>query len=223
VESGAEQDKGMDQAQEQAAHVRVTEDGPGYGTNSAGAGKQRNGQSREDDLISQSPTTSSQPSKDINVPMRALARGEEPSSAHAQPPMRPIANVKVEDGDERVGLPPPPPTTKERDIVSKDYAMRSRHPSAQPQFPPSAPEGGQRSTGPPSGPTTTGDGRQLNVTDALSYLDAVKLQFHDNPEVYNNFLDIMKEFKSGAYVFFLVFIDNALLNCGSQHRYARSH
>ncbi|KAH9005601.1 paired amphipathic helix [Lactarius hatsudake] len=38
--------------------------------------------------------------------------------------------------------------------------------------------------------------RQLNVTDALSYLDAVKIQFHDRPDVYNVFLDIMKDFKS---------------------------
>ncbi|CAA20757.2 Clr6 I prime and Rpd3L histone deacetylase complex subunit Pst1 [Schizosaccharomyces pombe] len=40
--------------------------------------------------------------------------------------------------------------------------------------------------------------RQLNVTDALSYLDLVKLQFHQEPEIYNEFLDIMKEFKSQA-------------------------
>ena len=38
--------------------------------------------------------------------------------------------------------------------------------------------------------------RPLNVTDALSYLDAVKIQFHDQPDVYNRFLDIMKEFKN---------------------------
>ncbi|KAI0062716.1 hypothetical protein BV25DRAFT_1803353 [Artomyces pyxidatus] len=38
--------------------------------------------------------------------------------------------------------------------------------------------------------------RQLNVTDALSYLDAVKVQFHSRPDVYNVFLDIMKDFKS---------------------------
>lgn len=38
--------------------------------------------------------------------------------------------------------------------------------------------------------------RPLNVTDALSYLDAVKNQFNDNPDVYNQFLDIMKDFKS---------------------------
>ncbi|KAK7032931.1 histone deacetylase complex, SIN3 component [Favolaschia claudopus] len=43
---------------------------------------------------------------------------------------------------------------------------------------------------------TTPLDRPLNVTDALSYLDAVKHKFHDQPNVYNHFLDIMKEFKS---------------------------
>ncbi|KAJ3896408.1 hypothetical protein GG344DRAFT_36762 [Lentinula edodes] len=38
--------------------------------------------------------------------------------------------------------------------------------------------------------------RPLNVTDALSYLDAVKNKFSTRPDVYNHFLDIMKEFKS---------------------------
>ncbi|KLT42069.1 hypothetical protein CC85DRAFT_285843 [Cutaneotrichosporon oleaginosum] len=37
--------------------------------------------------------------------------------------------------------------------------------------------------------------RPLNVRDALSYLDQVKIQFADQPEVYNRFLDVMKEFK----------------------------
>ena len=38
--------------------------------------------------------------------------------------------------------------------------------------------------------------RPLNVTDALTYLDSVKMKFQANPEVYNRFLDIMKDFKS---------------------------
>lgn len=42
----------------------------------------------------------------------------------------------------------------------------------------------------------TTSNRPLNVTDALTYLDAVKNQFGDQPEVYNKFLDIMKDFKS---------------------------
>ena len=46
--------------------------------------------------------------------------------------------------------------------------------------------------------STASDGRRLNVTDALSYLEAVKQQFVDRPDVYNQFLDIMKDFKSEA-------------------------
>jgi len=42
--------------------------------------------------------------------------------------------------------------------------------------------------------------RPLNVKDALSYLDQVKVQFSEQPDVYNRFLDIMKDFKSQAYV-----------------------
>ncbi|KAK9462804.1 uncharacterized protein V1516DRAFT_671173 [Lipomyces oligophaga] len=38
--------------------------------------------------------------------------------------------------------------------------------------------------------------RPLNVKDALSYLDQVKVQFSSQPDVYNRFLDIMKDFKS---------------------------
>lgn len=37
--------------------------------------------------------------------------------------------------------------------------------------------------------------RPLDIKDALSYLDQVKEQFKDSPEIYNQFLDIMKEFK----------------------------
>lgn len=38
--------------------------------------------------------------------------------------------------------------------------------------------------------------QKLKVEDALSYLDLVKLKFGKEPQVYNDFLDIMKEFKS---------------------------
>lgn len=34
--------------------------------------------------------------------------------------------------------------------------------------------------------------------DALSYLDQVKVRFVDQADVYNRFLDIMKDFKSQA-------------------------
>jgi len=38
--------------------------------------------------------------------------------------------------------------------------------------------------------------QKLKVEDALSYLDQVKDKFKNQPQVYNDFLDIMKEFKS---------------------------
>ncbi|PIO59633.1 hypothetical protein TELCIR_18900, partial [Teladorsagia circumcincta] len=39
---------------------------------------------------------------------------------------------------------------------------------------------------------------RVKVEDALSYLDQVKTQFADQPNVYTQFLDIMKDFKSQA-------------------------
>jgi len=36
----------------------------------------------------------------------------------------------------------------------------------------------------------------VTLQDALSYLDQVKVQFSTDPNVYNQFLDIMKDFKS---------------------------
>ena len=38
----------------------------------------------------------------------------------------------------------------------------------------------------------------FDIQDALSYLDQVKVRFVDQPDVYNRFLDIMKDFKSQA-------------------------
>lgn len=42
------------------------------------------------------------------------------------------------------------------------------------------------------------DANRDTLQDALTYLDQVKVQFHDQPDVYNRFLDIMKDFKSQA-------------------------
>ncbi|KAI7870014.1 hypothetical protein BDF14DRAFT_1950982 [Spinellus fusiger] len=52
-------------------------------------------------------------------------------------------------------------------------------------------------TSPPSQDSGThANYRPLNVRDALTYLDLVKVRFSDQPDVYNRFLDIMKDFKS---------------------------
>lgn len=42
--------------------------------------------------------------------------------------------------------------------------------------------------------------RVLNVNDAMTYLDAIKKQFAGNQDVYNEFLNIMKDFKIQRYV-----------------------
>ncbi|KAI0078868.1 hypothetical protein K474DRAFT_1770646, partial [Panus rudis PR-1116 ss-1] len=82
------------------------------------------------------------------------------------------------------------------------------HPSSRPRTP-AATSRTPRPNGPQSGllasegdPQAANSGRPrspdrpLNVTDALTYLDTVKNQFHEQPDVYNHFLDIMKDFKS---------------------------
>ncbi|KAF2187849.1 hypothetical protein K469DRAFT_749045 [Zopfia rhizophila CBS 207.26] len=48
------------------------------------------------------------------------------------------------------------------------------------------------------GPMAMGQGQQPILNDALSYLDQVKVQFAEHPDVYNRFLDIMKDFKSAT-------------------------
>ena len=47
-------------------------------------------------------------------------------------------------------------------------------------------------------PAQMAHGQQPILNDALSYLDQVKVRFNDQPDVYNRFLDIMKDFKSQA-------------------------
>lgn len=44
--------------------------------------------------------------------------------------------------------------------------------------------------------------RQIKFENALEFLDQVKLQFSKQPRVYNQFLDIMKDFKAQLYVLF---------------------
>jgi hypothetical protein len=53
-----------------------------------------------------------------------------------------------------------------------------------------------QNSGPGSAKTVTAH-PQLN--DALAYLDRVQAEFHDQPEIYNKFLQIMRDFKINAY------------------------
>ncbi|XP_050076400.1 uncharacterized protein LOC126563743 [Anopheles maculipalpis] len=56
--------------------------------------------------------------------------------------------------------------------------------------------GGAAQGPPPPPPQGQAQLQRLKVEDALSYLDQVKYRFGNQPQVYNDFLDIMKEFKS---------------------------
>ena len=78
------------------------------------------------------------------------------------------------------------------------------HFMAQPQQPMPGPppqQGGPAFMGGPSPMPAAAQlphGQQPILNDALSYLDQVKVRFSDQPDVYNRFLDIMKDFKSQA-------------------------
>jgi paired amphipathic helix protein Sin3a len=101
-----------------------------------------------------------------------------------------------------------PETTKAPEPSTADPPLpRSRAASGTPKMMPRTPKpgtprlhaSGADSAGAGMGgrsPSAPEVNRPLNVTDALSYLDAVKVQFQDRPDVYNHFLDIMKDFKS---------------------------
>ena len=63
----------------------------------------------------------------------------------------------------------------------------------QPQ--PSVPAAQLQAPLPQQGQQQQAQKRRLTIDDALSYLDQVKQQFGNQPHLYNEFLDIMKEFK----------------------------
>lgn len=73
--------------------------------------------------------------------------------------------------------------------VSNHNQMRAQGASP-PSGPPQEPQQQQQQQSPGN------NFQRLKVEDALSYLDLVKFKFGSKPQVYNDFLDIMKEFKS---------------------------
>ncbi|CAB3223099.1 unnamed protein product [Arctia plantaginis] len=106
---------------------------------------------------------------------------------------------------------PPPPQVPQRlkqalppqqpNIASLPAALGRQSPAPAPIPPPSVGVGppgvGPPGVGPPGAqPPAGAQFQRLKVEDALSYLDQVKYKFNTQPQVYNDFLDIMKEFKS---------------------------
>jgi paired amphipathic helix protein Sin3a len=89
-----------------------------------------------------------------------------------------------------------PPYSPARDIPS----WQPKQEEVQEPLPQSAPVAKSPVPAPEQSTSSQASGayRPLNVRDALTYLDQVKVQFSDQPDVYNKFLDIMKDFKSQA-------------------------
>ncbi|KAJ1930185.1 hypothetical protein IWQ60_000510 [Tieghemiomyces parasiticus] len=83
----------------------------------------------------------------------------------------------------------PPPPSQLSQPATATPGPPAVSPSVAGAGPPSTSNGGAPNGGNPPG-------RPLDVRDALTYLDQVKLQFANDPGVYNRFLDIMKDFKS---------------------------
>ncbi|KAJ7762381.1 histone deacetylase complex, SIN3 component [Mycena maculata] len=113
---------------------------------------------------------------------------ELPDRSDPQPdprPPQPLSSPSLKPGSPRSILNPLAPPTRENSPPAPRSMAQSGAATPQPKG--STPSPSRKS------PEVS---RPLNVTDALSYLDAVKNQFQDQPEVYNRFLDIMKDFKS---------------------------
>lgn len=90
-----------------------------------------------------------------------------------------------------------PPKQPPPQMTPRIKAVQPPVPPAQP--PAAPPQAGGGVAAPPAGAQSPGPQTQfqrLKVEDALSYLDQVKYKFNTQPQVYNDFLDIMKEFKS---------------------------
>uniref|UniRef100_A0A8C7L878 SIN3 transcription regulator family member Aa n=1 Tax=Oncorhynchus kisutch TaxID=8019 RepID=A0A8C7L878_ONCKI len=87
---------------------------------------------------------------------------------------------------------PTVPQTSSGHVHTPSPTVHHHNPVVQPHGPPVM----QCHTHPPASAQGQQQFQRLKVEDALSYLDQVKLQFGNQPQVYNDFLDIMKEFKS---------------------------
>jgi paired amphipathic helix protein Sin3a len=114
------------------------------------------------------------------------------------------ANEKDNGGAEPMDTDPQAPTHEGNNHVYEPPQETSSWQPKQEDIPEALPQDAIQAK--PSVQTTeqgassqsSGTYRPLNVRDALTYLDQVKVQFSDQPDVYNKFLDIMKDFKSQA-------------------------
>ncbi|CAO3597100.1 unnamed protein product [Absidia cylindrospora] len=142
-------------------------------------------------------------SKPILPPLPTAVRAHSPYEDHSSTSSLPLP-------------PPPPPPQQQQEQQQQHQQQHQQHQHQHQQqqqqqqqhkehhhrrsvtrTPPPPPIQQQQEDS-PTDPSTAGGYRPLNVRDALTYLDQVKVRFSDQPDVYNRFLDIMKDFKSQA-------------------------
>lgn len=88
-----------------------------------------------------------------------------------------------------------------RNQMAQNNQLQNSHYQQPAQFPPMRQQEQPHQSSDTNSQENQGNYRPLNVRDALTYLDKVKIQFSDTPTIYNQFLDIMKDFKSQEYIF----------------------
>ncbi|ORX58826.1 hypothetical protein DM01DRAFT_1301529 [Hesseltinella vesiculosa] len=155
-----------------------------------------------------SPSTSSYPPTNDRIFKPMLPPLPQPRSASPYEDQHHPLTSLPPHGPSRATPPPPqlhtsqPPSTSSVAQSTPPLPPAALHSplsqaAATPPPPPPSTQPAPAAAAPP--PSTDGSGyRPLNVRDALSYLDQVKVQFSEQPDVYNRFLDIMKDFKSQA-------------------------
>ncbi|KAI9498981.1 hypothetical protein BDB00DRAFT_867052 [Zychaea mexicana] len=128
------------------------------------------------------------PAHSIPLPSRAQA---------ASPPGPP--SLLTQQQQQQQPQPPPPPTTTTAATSSRQSQQQQQQQQQTSTANNNTSTGSNNSSSNNTSNSNANAGyRPLNVRDALTYLDQVKVQFSAHPDVYNQFLDIMKDFKSQA-------------------------
>ncbi|RUS19702.1 hypothetical protein BC937DRAFT_87073 [Endogone sp. FLAS-F59071] len=133
-----------------------------------------------------SPTHNLTALSNVALPQRPLITPSQPLG----PPAQLLSSSSAHDIQQTAVSQPSPPSVQQT-LPPPSQATPSLPPPAPSVAPAQPPQ-------PATSQATPASYRPLNVRDALTYLDQVKIQFADQPDVYNKFLDIMKDFKSQA-------------------------
>ena len=143
----------------------------------------------------EAPAANEPPTEDKPASPNAENEGAEPAGVASSPAKKPAASDSEDSAAPEAENPKADEQPSSARESSPDASALELKP---PAMPPAAPVPQQPShQGPPlQQPPPAGGMRELRVEDALLYLDHVKMEFKDRPQIYNQFLAIMKNFKS---------------------------